>query len=100
MVLAAEEAGNFPKLLPIPYNVSCMCQFTAVVQERRSCPFVTRTLVGEAGSAITSQLLGSGMAGAKVIENKELHPLARKKISVKDVVYFMEQIENPLFLGM
>ena len=77
-----------------------MSQFTAVVQESRTGPFVTRTLVGKSASAITSQLLGSGMAVAKVIENKELHPLARKKISVQDAAYFMEQIENTLFLGM
>src|SRR5580704_13870558 len=77
-----------------------MSQFTAVVQESRTGPFVTRTLIGKSASAITSQLLGSGMAVAKVIENKELHPLARKKISVQDAAYFMEQIENTLFLGM
>lgn len=77
-----------------------MAQFTAVVQESRTGPFLTRTLVGKSASAITYRLLGSGAAVAKVIEHKELHPLARKKISAQDVVYFMEQIENTLFLGM
>jgi type II secretory pathway component PulF len=77
-----------------------MAEFTAVVQESRSGPFLARTLVGKSASEITSRLLDSGTAVAKVVEDKELHPLARRKISIKDVVYFMEQIENTLFLGM
>jgi type II secretory pathway component PulF len=77
-----------------------MAQFTAVVQESRSGPFLARTLVGKSASEITSRLLDSGTAVAKVVEHQELHPLARRKISTKDVVYFMEQIENTLFLGM
>jgi type II secretory pathway component PulF len=77
-----------------------MAEFTAVVQESRSGPFLARTLVGKSANEITSRLLDSGTAVAQVIEHKELHPLARKKILMKDVVYFMEQIENTLFLGM
>lgn len=77
-----------------------MSEFTAVVQESRSGPFLARTLVGKSAREITSRLLDSGTAVAKVIEHKDLHPLARRKISLKDVAYFMEQIENTLFLGM
>jgi type IV pilus assembly protein PilC len=77
-----------------------MAEFTAVIQERRSGPFLARTLVGKSASEITSRLLDSGTAVAKVMEQRDLHPLARRKISIKDVVYFMEQIENTLFLGM
>jgi type II secretory pathway component PulF len=77
-----------------------MAEFTAVVQESRTGPFLARTLVGRSASEITSRLLDSGTAVAKVIEHRDLHPLARGKISLKDVVYFMEQIENTLFLGM
>lgn len=77
-----------------------MSEFTAVVQESRSGPFLARTLAGKSASEITSRLLDSGTAVTKVYERTSLHPLARSKISIKDVVYFMEQIENTLFLGM
>ncbi len=77
-----------------------MSEFTAIVQESRSGPFLARTLAGKSASEITSRLLDSGTAVAKVYEHTSLHPLARSKISIKDVVYFMEQIENTLFLGM
>lgn len=77
-----------------------MSEFTAVVQESRTGPFLARTLAGRSASEITSRLLDSGTAVAKVFEHRRLHPLARNKISIKDVVYFMEQIENTLFLGM
>jgi type II secretory pathway component PulF len=77
-----------------------MSEFTAVVQESRTGPFLARTLVGKSASEITSRLLDSGTAVAKVVEHRDLHPLARGKLSIKDVVYFMEQIENTLFLGM
>jgi len=77
-----------------------MAEFTAVVQESRSGPFLARTVVGKSASEITSRLLDSGAAVAQVVEHRELHPLARRNISAKDVVYFMEQIENTLFLGM
>jgi type II secretory pathway component PulF len=77
-----------------------MAEFTVVVQESRTGPFIARALVGRSASEITLRLLDSGTAVAKVVERKALHPLARGKISIKDVVYFMEQIENTLFLGM
>jgi type II secretory pathway component PulF len=77
-----------------------MSEFTAVIQESRTGPFVSRTLVGKSASEITARLLDAGTAVAKVIERRDPHPLARGKISLKDVVYFMEQIENTLFLGM
>src|ERR1700733_590823 len=77
-----------------------MSEFTAVVQESRTGPFISRTLVGKSASEITARLLDAGTAVAKVIEQREPHPLARGKISLQDVVYFMEQIENTLFLGM
>src|SRR5271165_1384664 len=77
-----------------------MSEFTAVVQESRSGPFLARTLAGRSASEITSRLLDSGTAVAKVFEHRRLHPLARSKIAIKDVLYFMEQIENTLFLGM
>jgi len=77
-----------------------MAEFTAVVQESRTGPFLARTLVGKSASEVTSRLLASGTAVAKVVEQRDLHPLARGKISIKDIVYFMEQIENTLFLGM
>jgi type II secretory pathway component PulF len=77
-----------------------MSEFIAIVQESRAGPFISRTLVGKSASEITARLLDSGTAVAKVIERREPHPLAHGKISSKDVVYFMEQIENTLFLGM
>ena len=77
-----------------------MSEFTAVVQESRTGPFISRTLVGKSASEITARLLDAGTAVAKVIERRDPHPLARGKISLQDVVYFMEQIENTLFLGM
>src|ERR1700732_5115437 len=77
-----------------------MSEFTAVVQESRTGPCIARALVGRSASEITSRLLDSGTAVAKVVERRALHPLGRGKISIKDVVYFMEQIENTLFLGM
>jgi type II secretory pathway component PulF len=77
-----------------------MSEFKAVIQERRRGPFICRTLVGKSASEITARLLDAGTAVAKVIEQREPHPLARGKISLKDVVYFMEQVENTLFLGM
>jgi type II secretory pathway component PulF len=77
-----------------------MAEFTVVVQESRTGPFIARALVGRSASEITLRLLDSGTAVAKVVERRALHPLSRGKISIKDVVYFMEQIENTLFLGM
>jgi type II secretory pathway component PulF len=77
-----------------------MSEFIAIVQESRAAPFISRTLVGRSASEVTARLLDAGTAVAKVIERREPHPLARGKISLKDVVYFMEQIENTLFLGM
>jgi type IV pilus assembly protein PilC len=77
-----------------------MSEFTAVVQESRTGPFLARSLVGKSAGEITSRLLDSGTAVAQVIERRELHPVAGGKISNKDVVYFMEQMENTLFLGM
>jgi type II secretory pathway component PulF len=77
-----------------------MSEFTAIVQESRAGPFISRTLVGKSANEITARLLDSGTAVAKVIEQRDPHPLARGKISLKDVAYFMEQIENTLFLGM
>lgn len=77
-----------------------MSAFTAVVQETKTGPFLARTMVGKSAGEITSRLLDSGTAVAKVIEHRIFHPLARGRISIKDVVYFMEQVENTLFLGM
>jgi type II secretory pathway component PulF len=77
-----------------------MSEFIAIVQESRAAPFISRTLVGRSASEVTARLLDAGTAVAKVIERRDPHPLARGKISLKDVVYFMEQIENTLFLGM
>ncbi len=77
-----------------------MSQFTAIVQESRSGPFLARTLAGRSAGEITSRLLDSGTAVARVTEHRALHPQARARISKKDIVYFMEQIENTLFLGM
>jgi type II secretory pathway component PulF len=77
-----------------------MSEFTAIVQESRTGPFISRTLAGKSASEITARLLDAGTAVAKVIERRDPHPLARGRISLKDVVYFMEQIENTLFLGM
>jgi type II secretory pathway component PulF len=77
-----------------------MPEFTAVIQERRTGPFLARTVVGKSAGEITSRLLDSGTAVAQVVEHGDLHPLARKRISIKDVVYFMEQMESTLFLGM
>jgi type II secretory pathway component PulF len=77
-----------------------MSEFTAIVQESRTGPFIARALVGRSAGEITLRLLDSGTAVAKVVERRALHPLGRGKISIKDVVYFMEQIENTLFLGM
>ena len=86
----------------LTYNIKrlYMSEFIAVVQESRAGPFLARTLVGKSAGEITSRLLASGTAVAKVVEHRDLHPLARGKISIKDVAYFMEQIENTLFLGM
>jgi type II secretory pathway component PulF len=77
-----------------------MAEFTVIVQESRTGPFIARALVGRSASEITLRLLDSGTAVAKVVERRVPHPLSRGKISIKDVVYFMEQIENTLFLGM
>lgn len=77
-----------------------MSEFTAIVQESRAGPFISQTLIGKSASEITARLLDAGTAVAKVIERRDPHPLARGKISLPDVVYFMEQFENTLFLGM
>jgi type II secretory pathway component PulF len=77
-----------------------MPAFIAIVQESRTGPFIARTLAGKSAGEITSRLLDSGTAVAQVIEHRELHPLARCRISIKDIVYFIEQIESTLFLGM
>ena len=77
-----------------------MGEFTAVVQEKRRGPFLARTLTGTSATEVTARLLDSGTAVAKVLEHAEPHPLARGKISIQDILYFTEQMENTLFLGM
>jgi type II secretory pathway component PulF len=77
-----------------------MPEFMAVIQESRTGPFLARAVVGKSAAEITSRLLDSGTAVAQVVERADVHPLARKRISIKDVVYFMEQMESTLFLGM
>ena len=77
-----------------------MAEFVAVIQMSRNGPFLTRNLVGKSAGEITARLLDSGLAVAQVSERQVLRPLARGKISIKDIVYFMEQLETTLFLGM
>jgi type II secretory pathway component PulF len=77
-----------------------MPEFTAVIQEGRRGPFVARTIVGKSAGEVASRLLDSGIAVAQVVEHGEVHHLARKRIAIKDVAYFMEQMESTLFLGM
>jgi type II secretory pathway component PulF len=77
-----------------------MPEYIAVIQESRAGPFLARTLVGKSANEITSRLLDSGTAVAQVVERGNLHALARKRISIRDIVYFMEQMESTLFLGM
>jgi type IV pilus assembly protein PilC len=77
-----------------------MPEFTAVIQERRTGPFITWRMVGKSAGEITSGLLDTGTAVAQVLEHGVVNPLAGKRISIKDVVYFMEQMESTLFLGM
>src|SRR5208283_4487482 len=77
-----------------------MAEFVAVFQVSRHGPFLARNLVGKSAGEITARLLDSGVAVAQVSERRLLHPLAQGKISIKDIVYFMEQLENTLFLGM
>jgi len=77
-----------------------MAEFVAVFQVSRHGPFLARNLVGKSAGEITARLLDSGVAVAQVSERRLLHPLAQGKICIKDIVYFMEQLENTLFLGM
>jgi type II secretory pathway component PulF len=77
-----------------------MSEFVAVIQESRNGPFVARNLVGKSAGEITARLLDTGLAVAQVSERRVSHPLAQAKISVKDIVYLMEQLETTLFLGM
>lgn len=77
-----------------------MAEFVAVIQVSRNGPFLARNLVGKSAGEITARLLDSGLAVAQVSERHLLHPLAQAKISIKDAVYFMEQLETTLFLGM
>jgi type IV pilus assembly protein PilC len=77
-----------------------MAEFVAVIQVSRNGPFLARNLVGKSAGEITARLLDSGLAVAQVSERRLLHPLAQAKISIKDIVYFMEQLETTLFLGM
>jgi type II secretory pathway component PulF len=77
-----------------------MSEFVAVIQESRNGPFLARNLVGKSASEITTRLLDSGLAVAQVSEQRLSHPLGQGKISIKDIVYLMEQLETTLFLGM
>jgi len=77
-----------------------MSEFIAVIQESRNGPFFARSLVGKSAGEVTARLLDSGLAVAQVSEQQLSHPLAQGKISIKDVVYLMEQLETTLFLGM
>ncbi len=77
-----------------------MSEFVAVIQESRNGPFFARNLVGKSAGEVTARLLDSGLAVAQVSERLASHPLAWVKISTKDIVYFMEQLEATLFLGM
>ncbi|HEY2121966.1 MAG TPA: type II secretion system F family protein [Chthoniobacterales bacterium] len=77
-----------------------MAEFVAVIQVSRNGPFLARNLVGKSAGEVTARLLDSGLAVAQVSERHLLHPLAQAKISIKDIVYFMEQLETTLFLGM
>jgi type IV pilus assembly protein PilC len=77
-----------------------MEEFVAIVQEKRNGPFRTRSLVGKSMGEITARLLDSGMAVAHVSQQNVAHPLAKGRISIKDIVFFLEQVETTLFLGM
>jgi type II secretory pathway component PulF len=77
-----------------------MAEFVAVIQVSRNGPFLARNLVGKSAGEITNRLLDSGLAVAQVSERHFLPPLAQGKISIKDIAYFMEQLETTLFLGM
>jgi type II secretory pathway component PulF len=77
-----------------------MSEFVAVIQENRNGPFLARNLVGKSAGEITARLLDSGLAVAQVSEQNVSHPLAQGRISIRDIVYLMEQLETTLFLGM
>ncbi|MBV9392116.1 MAG: type II secretion system F family protein, partial [Verrucomicrobia bacterium] len=77
-----------------------MPQFVAFIQERKSGPFLSRTFVGRSATEITARLLDSGTAVATVFEPDSIGALAHKPIPLRQVLFFMEQMESALFLNM
>src|SRR5580692_376608 len=77
-----------------------MRQFTAVLQDRKHGPYRTQRLSASSPMELMLHLLERKQAVVDVRDDRQLPPLARKRIKPLDKVLFFEQLESSAGLGL
>jgi type II secretory pathway component PulF len=77
-----------------------MRQFTAVLQDRKDGPFRTQRLSASSSMELMHHLLERKQFVVDVRDDRQLPPLARKRIKPLDKVLFFEQLESSAGLGL
>jgi type IV pilus assembly protein PilC len=77
-----------------------MRQFTAVLQDRKDGPFRTQRLSASSSMELMLHLLERKQFVVDVRDDRQLPPLARKRIKPLDKVLFFEQLESSAGLGL
>jgi type II secretory pathway component PulF len=77
-----------------------MRQFTAVLQDRKHGPYRTQRLSAASPMELMLHLLERKQAVVDVRDDRQLPPLARKRIKPLDKVLFFEQLESSAGLGL
>jgi type IV pilus assembly protein PilC len=77
-----------------------MRQFTAVLQDRKHGPYRTQRLSASSPMELMLHLLERKQAVVDVRDDRQLPPLARKRIKPLDKVLFFEQLESSASLGL
>jgi type IV pilus assembly protein PilC len=78
----------------------CMRQFTAVLQDRKHGPYRTQRLSASTPMELMLHLLERKQSVVDVRDDRQLPPLARKRIKPLDKVLFFEQLESSSSLGL
>ena len=76
-----------------------MRQFTAILQDRKGGPYRIQRMAASSPMDLMQNLLERKQSVVDVLDNRELPPLARKRIRPLDRVYFFEQLESSSSLG-
>jgi hypothetical protein len=77
-----------------------MRQFTAVMQDRKHGPYRTQRLTASSPMELLLHLLERKQSVVDVRDDRQLPPLARKRIKPLDKVLFFEQLESSAALGL